>query len=245
MNIFRRVSQSFLTGIIFLLPFVATGLIVIWLVSFLAMYLGPGTVVGKSLGKIGMQFTQSSSLSYLFGWIAVLAFIILLGLFIENTSKRFITEWTDWLMKKIPAVGMIYGSTRQLVNLMDADNSSELQNMSPVYCRFGGTIFLALLPTSDEFVIQDNTYRAVIIPTAPVPFGGAVIMVPSSDVWDAKISVEQLLNFYVSMGISAKEYIQTRTASKKISLDNTIPDKISQNSDCQDKISSNDDSQDA
>lgn len=210
MAFFRKIAQYFLTGILFLLPFIATAVIVIWLVYFLASYLGPGTYIGETLGKIGMRFTQSSVLSYAVGWIVVMGVVFVLGFFIENTSKRWITETFDWLMKSIPAVGMIYGSIRQLVGLMEKKEASDIKNMSAVYCRFGGTIFLALLPTSDEFLIEEKSFRAVIIPTAPIPFGGAVIMVPKEDVWDAKISVEQLLSFYVSMGITAKDYISVK-----------------------------------
>jgi uncharacterized membrane protein len=43
---------------------------------------------------------------------------------------------------------------------------------------------------------------AVLVPTAPVPFGGALIYVPAEWVRPANIGVERLTAVYVSMGIT-------------------------------------------
>jgi uncharacterized membrane protein len=43
----------------------------------------------------------------------------------------------------------------------------------------------------------------VLIPTAPVPFGGALLYVPMSWVRPANIGVETLTAIYVSMGITS------------------------------------------
>jgi len=40
------------------------------------------------------------------------------------------------------------------------------------------------------------------LPSAPVPFGGALIYVPSDWVKPAEGSVERLMNVYVSMGVT-------------------------------------------
>ncbi|MDO4570166.1 MAG: DUF502 domain-containing protein [Planctomycetia bacterium] len=210
----RYFGKLFLTGLVFLLPFIVTALVVVWSVGFLTGYLGPNTTIGSWLGSVGLTFSGQDSGSYIFGWCAVLALITATGWLIESSAKHWIVDRTDSLMKKIPIVGLLYGATRQFANLLQKSDNTELQNMSPVYCRFGDTLFLALMPVADEFVVEGKKYREVIIPTAPVPFGGAVILVPSQDVWDAKISVEQLLSFYVSMGVTAREYIEVASPSK-------------------------------
>jgi uncharacterized membrane protein len=42
----------------------------------------------------------------------------------------------------------------------------------------------------------------VLIPTAPVPIGGALLYVPADWVRPADISIETLTTIYVSMGIT-------------------------------------------
>lgn len=50
--------------------------------------------------------------------------------------------------------------------------------------------------------IEGRRYLAVLVPTAPVPFGGALIYVPAEWVRPAEIGVDKLTAIYVSMGIT-------------------------------------------
>jgi uncharacterized membrane protein len=51
-------------------------------------------------------------------------------------------------------------------------------------------------------VIGEHSYLGLLVPSAPVPFGGALIYVPSSWVKPAQGGVERLMNVYVSMGVT-------------------------------------------
>ncbi len=76
--------------------------------------------------------------------------------------------------------------------------------MSPVWCFFGGkgAAVLALAPSAQPIEIDGQGYLAVLVPTAPVPFGGALIYVPAAWVRPADIGVDKLTAIYVSMGIT-------------------------------------------
>ena len=76
--------------------------------------------------------------------------------------------------------------------------------MSPVWCFFGGkgAAVLALAPSAQPIEIDGRNYLAVLIPTAPVPFGGALLYVPAEWVRPADIGVDALTGIYVSMGIT-------------------------------------------
>jgi uncharacterized membrane protein len=76
--------------------------------------------------------------------------------------------------------------------------------MSPVWCFFGGkgAAVLALAPSAQPIEIDGQSYLAVLVPTAPVPFGGALIYVPAPWVRPANIGVDKLTAIYVSMGIT-------------------------------------------
>ena len=43
---------------------------------------------------------------------------------------------------------------------------------------------------------------AVLVPSAPAPFGGVLIYVPSEWIRPAEGGVERLMNVYVSMGVT-------------------------------------------
>ena len=72
--------------------------------------------------------------------------------------------------------------------------------------RLSGQAFdaavLALLPTERPVKLGDEEYLGVLVPSAPVPFGGALIYVPRDWVEPAPGYVDDLISVYVSMGIT-------------------------------------------
>jgi len=61
--------------------------------------------------------------------------------------------------------------------------------------------------------VQGREYQMVIIPTAPVPFGGALLFVPADNIVPAEMSVDAMMSIYLSMGISAPEHMATAQPS--------------------------------
>jgi uncharacterized membrane protein len=51
-------------------------------------------------------------------------------------------------------------------------------------------------------IIGEHSYLGLLVPSAPVPFGGALIYVPTDWVKPAEGGVERLMNVYVSMGVT-------------------------------------------
>ena len=77
--------------------------------------------------------------------------------------------------------------------------------MRPVWCFFGGeggAAVLGLMPSPEPVAIGEHSYLGLLVPSAPVPFGGALIYVPSDWVKPADGGVERLMNVYVSMGVT-------------------------------------------
>jgi uncharacterized membrane protein len=129
---------------------------------------------------------------------------------VEMGAKRLIQGGIDGLATRVPFLGGVYGTARQLVGMIDKKDSADLQGMSAVFCIFGketGAAFLALMPTPEVFKIGDVGYHAVIIPSAPVPVGGSLIFVPASSVRAADVSVDALMSIYVSMGVTGPQFL--------------------------------------
>ena len=123
---------------------------------------------------------------------------------------------TDAVLTRVPVVGGIYNTSKQLVSMLDRQDQADLQGMSVVYCIFGGDQgagFLALLVSPETFCIEGRAFNIVIVPTAPVPFGGGLLFVPAESVIKADMSVDGLMSIYVSMGVTASQYIPTPESS--------------------------------
>jgi uncharacterized membrane protein len=89
---------------------------------------------------------------------------------------------------------------------MDRKQGDGVKSMRPVWCFFGGeggVAVLALLPSPEIITIGEEKYHTVLVPSAPVPVGGALVYVPTKWVRPAQMGVEELMTIYVSMGVSA------------------------------------------
>ena len=209
----KRFISCFLAGVFALLPVIITVAVVVWVTDFLERFIGPKTVIGQQLSKLGLQFADGSSsklLQYAIGWIIVLAAVFCLGIVIEMGARNRIKKLVDAILSRVPLVGKIYSSSRQVVDMLDKTDDENLQGMKPVFCYFGQqnpTVFLALLVSPKHFRLEEVDYAIVIIPTAPVPFGGGLLFVPVACVKEAPLSVDALMSIYVSMGATAGQFL--------------------------------------
>ena len=219
-GVLKQLAGCFLAGLLAVLPAVLTLGIVVWVAGFVHRLIGRGTVVGNGLKSLGLNFVTNNTAAYVIGWAIVLVAIFGLGLFVQMGARRFLVRLFDAVASRVPLVGSIYGTSKQLVAMFDRKNESEIKAMSVVWCFFGkegGAGVLALKPTSQRFRVNGRDYYVVIIPTAPVPFGGALVFMPTESVQPADVSVDGLMSINVSMGITAPQFLSEQSKHKKSS----------------------------
>lgn len=204
-----RIFRTFLAGVLALLPIAVTVFVVAWIASFIASFAGPDSFVGRLIlrlgASVGLDVTPDSVAAYLLGLAVILGAIFALGVFVESGLRNFFLSAVDWLMMRIPLVSNVYDLSKRFVSLVDRGGEDSLKTMQPVWCFFGGeggAAVLGLMPSPEPVVIGEHSYLGLLVPSAPVPFGGALIYVPSSWVKPAEGGVERLMNVYVSMGVT-------------------------------------------
>jgi uncharacterized membrane protein len=208
-----RILRIFLAGVLALLPIALTIFITAWIASFIASYAGPDSFIGRliiALGaSVGLDVTPGSIAAYLLGLAIILGTIFLLGLLVESGLRSFISyilNSLDWLIMRIPLISTVYDLSKRFVAIVDRGGDKDsLKTMQPVWCFFGGeggAAVLGLMPSPEPVVIGEHSYLGLLVPSAPVPFGGALIYVPSAWVKPASGGVERLMNVYVSMGVT-------------------------------------------
>lgn len=214
----RHLSRKFIAGLLAILPLALTLAVMVWLVEFLQRFLGRDSAVGKMLQSVGLKFATSEFAAYLIGVLMTLALIYLLGVIVEAGMKNRWSAMVDGVMDRLPLVRSIYNALKKLMQIFDAKDQSELKAMKAVMCHLGGkggTAVLALLPSADRIHMHGQDYYSVLIPTAPVPFGGAILYVPVEWVEPADIAFDGLLNIYMSMGATSSDYLHP-TAGKPV-----------------------------
>jgi len=175
-----------------------------WLVTFLGNLFGPTSKFGWILTSVGAGLGVSMP-PYMVGLLIMVAAIFGLGLLVESRLGSWVTNTLEAMIARIPLISQVYDLTKRFTSIVDSKEGANLTGMSPVWCFFGGepgAAVLALLPTSKLVTIGDNEYVAIMVPSAPVPFGGALIYVPSNWVRPAEGGVDELVSVYVSMGVN-------------------------------------------
>jgi uncharacterized membrane protein len=196
-----------------LLPVAITVAIVAWIANVVSDLVGPGSTIGLMLKRSGWNFGSTEAGAYLGGALFAIVLIYVLGIFIQTILKDRWSGILSDISSKVPVVGTIYDASSKVVQMLTPGESEDLRSMTPVMCTFGGeggTAFPAFLPTPEIFCIQGEEYHVVMIPTAPVPFGGAILCVPRERVTKLDCGIDGLFNIYMSMGTKVPDYLNPK-----------------------------------
>lgn len=216
MNVSRILSiatKPLVAGILAILPLALTVTIVLWLAGIAARLAGPQSAFGALLKQFGWSFGDSESGAYLGGVLFALLVIYVFGLIILTILKGRWEGLLDTVLMRLPVVSTVYDAAKRVTHVLEPNDSPDIQSMSPVMCSFGGeggTSFPAFLTTSESVWFGDNEFSVVMIPTAPVPLGGAIMCVPKSWVTPLDCGIDGLLNVYLSMGTTAPDQLRTK-----------------------------------
>lgn len=216
----RHLLRLFVAGLLAALPLAATVAIFGWAFALLHRWLGPSSVVGGLLSQIGLGVTGSEIVGYLIGVAIIVLSLLLLGLLVELGLQRGLVGLVDSAMRRIPVVRTVYDLLQRFVGLMAQRDPDGTRAMRPVWCHFGGrdgesSAVLALQSSPEVVLIHGQRCLIVMVPTAPVPVGGGLLFVPEAWVSPAELSVEAITSLYVSMGVTAPQYLQTAPPSDR------------------------------
>lgn len=206
----RRLLKVFVTGLLAALPLAATLLIFVWGARLVVAYVGPQSIVGGGLLRIGLGITGSEVVGYSIGVLVVMVAIFLLGLLVQTRLHTLLEALTENIVQRIPVVRSVYDMVKKFVELFAQRDESQVRSMSPVWLHFGGVggaAVLGLLSTPEPVRMGEVDYLAVLVPTAPVPVGGGLLYVPAAWVVPADVGVDGLTSIYVSMGITSAQHI--------------------------------------
>jgi uncharacterized membrane protein len=200
-----RIGRVFLTGLLAALPLLLTIFITGWLLSLIYQYLGPSSSFGQLLTSLGFGADASELAPYLIGLALIIGAIFGLGLMVHSRLGTWIVALFDRLIRKVPLISNVYDVSSRFVSIVDSSKGDSLKSMSPAWCFFGGkpgAAVLALLPSKTPIKLGGEDYLAVLVPSAPVPFGGALVYVPAAWIEPAEGGIDELMSVYVSMGIT-------------------------------------------
>ena len=206
----RELTRTFVAGLLAALPLIVTVAVFIWLGRLLYAWLGPSSLVGQVFVGLGLGLSGSVMLGYVLGALIIVLGVYALGLLVEGGLQRGLVRLVNAVVSRIPLVRNVYDLISRFVDLLSQNGDDGLKSMRPVWCSFGGeggVKVLGLLSTPDPIVLDGQRYRAVLVPTAPVPVGGGLLYVPEAWVSPAEVGMDGLTSIYVSMGLTSSEHL--------------------------------------
>jgi uncharacterized membrane protein len=198
-------KKYLVAGLLVWLPLAVT----IWLLSWLLGSLDGLFAAVLSASQALLPESAHASLERLrhvpgLGVVAVLAALLLTGVFAANIVGQWWLRQYDRLMGKIPIVKSIYNSVKQVSDTLFSSNGNAFREAVLVqYPRQGSwTIaFVTGKPGGEVAERLPGDYVSVYVPTTPNPTSGFFLMMPRSDVLELKMSVDEALKYVISMGV--------------------------------------------
>lgn len=198
----QDLKNDLIAGLLVVIPLATT----IWLATIVSRF------VLAFLTSIPKQFNPFITLNPLLqdlinlalGLTVPLLGILLIGLMARNIVGRWLLEFGEGTLQRIPLAGSVYKTLKQLLETFLRDNSQRFRRVVLVeYPREGlysvGFVTGEVGPTLQSEL--EERLLSVFIPTAPNPTTGWYTLVPESSVRDLDLSVEDAFKTIISAGI--------------------------------------------
>lgn len=198
----QDLKNDLIAGLLVVIPLATT----IWLATTVSRF------VLAFLTSIPKQFNPFNTLNPLLqelinvgvGLLVPLLAILLIGLMARNIVGRWLLEFGEGTLQRIPLAGSVYKTLKQLLETVLRDNSTRFRRVVLVEYPREGLFALGFVTGVLGSSIAggfDQPMLSVFIPTAPNPTTGWYAVVPESSVRDLDLSVEDAFRTIISAGI--------------------------------------------
>lgn len=164
----------------------------------------------QSLSLSFFDFLSSYTNSSLYtGFIILfsLAFLVLLGYFIEKSGRFFVLSWIEYALEKIPAIRTIYSVSKKITEMfMQNGDGSRKEVVLVEYPKDNVWV--------PAYVLNKHADTLVLfVPTSPNPTSGYTVIVARSLIIPTTLTIEEASTFIVSMGA---DYVKKEEIAQKI-----------------------------
>lgn len=206
---FKSLRNAFVTGLIILLPLGFTFIVLNFLLK----------TVGAPASRIFFSFVepslrQSQWINILLDTVSTLVVIIiitLIGLLSSYFIGRLIVNLTEALFTKLPFIGRVYNTAKQVVDAFNKEKKAIFQSTVLFEFPQPGTYAIGFLTSTSKGEIQRVTQTDLVhvfMPTTPNPTSGFLLIIPRDKVIDLNMSVTEGMKLIISGGaVTPSDYV--------------------------------------
>ena len=202
MTAWERVRNSFVAGIILIMPLVITLYVLELLVGFVVEYIDP--VVQET--DLATYTANVEVVAQIVAAILILLVITLLGFFAQKPFGQQIFGSFGRTITVVPIVRNIYKTVRQISTSFSSSDASYDSLVVIEYPREGIYSIGLITSESPEAIseVAGTRVQNVFLPSSPNPAGGRLTFVPEDQVYDVDLSVREGLGLIMTTGAGSK-----------------------------------------
>lgn len=203
----RRIRNAFVTGLLVLVPLMATFDILRW------FFQATERVTRTYLPHLPFDFW---GMGILFAILIILA----TGILTQNYVGTLVVGRFDRLISKFPLVGGIYGAIKKFLETIFSPSSNQFKDTVLIEFPNSGQWSVGFVTGEPDPKLQSQLKEPMVnvfIPLVPNPISGFYVLVPKSKVKPLDMSVQNAFKLVVSMGIvkSDEELPELLASSKR------------------------------
>jgi uncharacterized membrane protein len=190
----KRIRQYFLTGLVVLLPAVAT-VYVFWL-----LFHKIDGILGPSIHK------YTGHHLYGVGFVAVILIVFLLGVLASNYIGRRLFRAGDIAFMHLPMVNRLYDAAKQISEVVFSQKATVFRRVVLVEFPQAGSYSIAFVTAEADNSLdvaggaEAGPYLHVFVPTPPNPTAGFLLIVPENRTIPLDMPMDDALKFVLSGG---------------------------------------------
>ena len=202
-------KATLITGLLTLLPIWLTWVVVKFVFVLLSDISRP--LIGPGLQRLatdnpGLSWVATIWVQNGLALLATIAVILLSGIMARRVVGQRLLRWFEALIKRIPFANIIYGSARQLLDILQTkpDGTQRVVLVDFPHTEMKSIGFVT------RVLREQGTGRelaAVYVPTTPNPTSGYLEIVPVEKITPTDWSVDQAMSFIISGGAVSPESI--------------------------------------
>ena len=140
------------------------------------------------------------------GLVVFLAFTIFVGWLGKGFVGRSLLRYGESLVERMPVVRTVYGSVKQIAETVFNQKNSSFDKACLIEYPREGIWAIGFIATSargeiEKYSPKDDHLVSVFVPTTPNPTSGFMLFLPSKDINELAMSVEEAAKLVISAGL--------------------------------------------
>lgn len=201
-NLGNNLKKHFIIGLLVIVPVAVTIWILLWVFNAIDSILKPIIVFvfGRTFPGIG--------------FVATILIIYLTGLLSTNIVGKRLFLWLENMLLKIPVVRPLYLLAKRIVLAISAPRAKNLMQVVMVHFPNKETYTIGFV-TNESLDGNGNKRISVLVPLAPNPVSGFLLLVSEKDIIRTKIRLDDAIKIIVSAGTHLPDDFGHKTAIPK------------------------------